>query len=99
MMQDATPPVILFRDDDPGFLMWIRANPAGFILNRYRATNTKNYLVLHRARCRLFHASRSSPYALTGARYVKVCALTADPLAAHATQAGGSTRRCRVCNP
>lgn len=63
--------VEIFRDDDAGYLAWLAAHPAGFVLNVNRSPRP-NYLVLHRATCRTISGrpTRGGPW--TG-RYIKVC--------------------------
>jgi hypothetical protein len=43
--------VLLFRDDDDGYLKWISDHRDGFVLNASRVP-TASYLILHRASCR-----------------------------------------------
>ena len=88
----------VFRNDDRGYLAWLRSNPQGFVLNRQKG-KTDRVLVLHRARCRQLALPTDSPYAYTGAHFIKVCATSEAPLAEHAQQQGGPLKRCRVCNP
>jgi hypothetical protein len=40
-----------FKDDDDGYLAWLRAHPDGFVLYTYRNPRP-NYLRLHTASCR-----------------------------------------------
>ncbi len=63
--------VVVFRDDDAGYLSWLAAHPDGFVLNIARALSV--------ADARLHHAScRTLPRAVDGALthgYVKVCSI------------------------
>ena len=88
----------VFRNDDRGFIAWVARHPQGFILNRYRSNGASSQ-VLHRAHCTLFRTSHDSPYAFTGARFIKICADNVEPLEAHAKRIGGVLTRCRICNP
>jgi hypothetical protein len=92
-------PAIIFRNDDAGYVAWLAAHPSGLVLN-CRKGKTGHYPVVHRARCRQLRLPQSSPYALTGAHFIKVCADTFAPLQAHAEQQhGGTLHHCRICNP
>jgi hypothetical protein len=42
--------IVIFRDDDRGYLAWVAANPRGFVMNIHRSLNPSDARV-HRARC------------------------------------------------
>jgi hypothetical protein len=86
--------VVVFRDDDAGYLSWLAAHPDGFVLNIARA--------LSAADARLHHAScRTLPRAAAGAlthSYVKVCSTSRPDLDMWITRnARGPVRTCGTC--
>jgi hypothetical protein len=90
--------VEIFRDDDAGYLGWLIAHPAGFVLNMARSPGP-NYLILHRATCRTISGrpTRGGPW--TGA-YIKVCSDDSLQIAAWTGKhVAAAPTRCRVCVP
>ena len=43
--------VVVFIDDDPGYLAWVAANPDGFVLNSSLTSPRTLSHVVHRATC------------------------------------------------
>ena len=85
-----------FRDDDGGYLAWLAAHPAGFVLNVARSPRP-NYLILHRATCRTISGrpTRGGPW--TGP-YIKVCSDDELQIAAWTGKTvGAAPTRCGVC--
>jgi hypothetical protein len=90
--------VEIFRDDEVGYLGWLSAHPAGFVLNVARSPRP-NYLILHRATCRTISGrpTRGGPW--TGP-YIKVCSDDSLQIAAWTGQhVAAAPTRCRVCVP
>jgi hypothetical protein len=88
--------VQMFRDDDEGYLAWLAAHPAGFVLNVERSPRS-NYLILHRATCRTISGrpTRGGPW--TGP-YIKVCSHDELQIAAWTGKTvGAAPTRCGVC--
>lgn len=88
--------VEIFRDDDHGYLAWLAAHPAGFVLNVNRSPRP-DYLILHRASCRTISGrpTRGGPW--TGP-YIKVCSHDELQIAAWTGRTvGAAPRRCGVC--
>jgi hypothetical protein len=86
----------IFRDDDDGYLAWLAAHPAGFVLNVERSPRP-NYLILHRATCRTItgRPARGGPW--TGP-YIKVCSHDELHVAAWTGKTvGAAPTRCGVC--
>jgi hypothetical protein len=89
--------VEIFRDDDDGYLAWLAAHRAGFVLNVNRSPRP-DYLVLHRASCRTISGrpTRGGPW--TG-QYIKVCSDDELQIAAWAGRTvAAAPRRCGVCS-
>ena len=87
--------VVVFRDDDAGYLQWLKAHPSGFVLNAARRPRP-DYLVLHRANCRTIAAQPARGRIWTGP-YIKVCG---DDDALHRwaeMTVGALPRRCPLC--
>jgi Family of unknown function (DUF6308) len=90
--------VEIFRDDDDGYLSWLSAHPAGFVLNVGRSPRP-NYVILHRATCRTISGrpTRGGPW--TGP-YIKVCSDDSLQIAAWTGKhVAAAPTRCRVCVP
>lgn len=93
-----------FDNDEPGYLDWIRSNPAGYVLNLNRPP-TQNYLVLHRASCRHIrvHLPGRGAAQFTGGKYAKLCAPDVEAIVAWvAEQVPGPlsfTGLCKQCRP
>jgi hypothetical protein len=88
--------VEIFRDNDEGYLAWVAAHPAGFVLNVARSPRP-NYLILHRATCRAItgRPTRGGPW--TGPS-IKVCSPDELKIAAWTGQTvGAAPTRCGVC--
>lgn len=88
--------VEIFRDDDEGYLAWLAAHPAGFVLNVARSPRP-NYLILHRANCRTIggRPTRGGPW--TGP-YIKACSHDELQIAAWSGKTvGAAPTRCGVC--
>jgi hypothetical protein len=86
----------IFRDDDSGYLSWLAAHSAGFVLNVARSPRP-GYLVLHRATCRTItgRPTRGGPW--TGL-YIKVCSDDDLQLAAWTgREVAAAPTRCGVC--
>lgn len=83
-----------FRDDDNGYLAWLSANPASYVLNAERSLNPRN-LVLHRATCRTINGTPTRGARWT-ADYVKVCG-GRQTLEGCARDLGGEARPCGPC--
>ncbi len=89
--------VVVFKDDDPGYLAWLRAHPAGFVVNCGRQP-APSYLKLHRADCS-FISGRPTRGAKWTDQYLKACATSVKALREWATVAtGGELSDCRQCH-
>ncbi len=62
-----------FKDDDAGYLAWVRGHPAGFVVNVDDPLQTPRYPMVHSAS----HKAVSSPARdnYTTGRYIKVCSI------------------------
>ncbi len=88
----------LFKDDDDGYILWVRSDRDGFVVNAERALNPKN-LVLHRADCRTITGTPTAGDTWTG-DYVKVCAEAKWELQRWAREElGARPRPCHHCDP
>lgn len=85
----------LFDNGDEPYLKWIRENPRGFVINRFRSRNTY-YRMLHTARCRhiTILPSRANKGGFTERQYVKECGTKEELLKKHP-----KASPCRVCDP
>ena len=67
--------MIVFRDDDEGFLTWISSHPAGFVMNTRRRPDP-DYMILHAADCPTLGAHcgmNDNPGGFTERAYIKAC--------------------------
>jgi hypothetical protein len=67
-----------FRDDDDGYLRWLRGHYRGFVLNTYR-TPSADYLILHDATCQTISGVPARGDAWTK-DYIKICAMKTEAL-------------------
>jgi hypothetical protein len=90
--------LVTFTDNDAGYLAWLEANPAGFVVNTPRSP-IASYLMLHRAKCRTIgpQPARGSKWT---ADYVKMCSMNIAVLHDWARrEVGGELRPCQRCRP
>lgn len=96
MLPIPTIELAIFRDDEEGYLAWLAAHQAGFVLNMARNPRS-DYLILHRSTCRTItgQPTRGGPW--TGP-YVKGCSDDELVIAAWCgRELGAAPRRCGVC--
>jgi hypothetical protein len=87
-----------FRDDESGYLDWIRTHPDGYVLNCGRHPTPRS-LVLHKASCP-FISGTPPPGNRWTIHYGKVCAGTITDIEQWAsTTVGALPSRCRICSP
>ncbi len=85
-------------EDEPRYLQWLAAHPAGFVVNAARPTATPRYLKLHSASCWTIGANASGGGRLTGRQYQKVCSTSRNELEDWASKAvGGELSPCGAC--
>ena len=99
MGDDVPMSVHQFRDDDAGYLQWLRDHPDGFVLNIQHSHHASDAKV-HRADCHTISGENPAGGAWTGPSYIKVCAdrLTAvEQWAAAVTEVSIPT--CGTCRP
>jgi len=87
-----------FRDDDEGYLQWVKTNQNGFVVNTTRQPDP-NYLIFHRATC---HTITGTP--THGSKwtedYIKICSLDRMELETCLTLLlSGKLQICSHCNP
>jgi hypothetical protein len=88
--------VLVFRDDEAGYLAWIARHRQGFVLNANRSP-TPRYLILHRASCWTI-TGRPSRGAVWTSAYLKVCADDEAAIERWAQETVGTPpRRCSHC--
>ena len=87
-----------FRDDDPGYLAWMAANPGGYVLNIQRSLNPGDAR-LHRAGCRTINGRPARGAAWTGP-YIKICSASVQELQVWARMhLSRDIPRCGTCTP
>lgn len=92
-----TDDVVVFQDDDEGYLAWSRAHPDGFVVNALRGSLGDP--VLHRADCWSI-ATRTGERGRWTHDYVKLCAEETGPLVMWGYQTHGTgVRECQQCGP
>lgn len=94
----STASVVVFRNDEAGYVRWVREHPGGYVVNT-TPRFSRNYLKLHRASC--IHVSRLQPgYSQwTTGQYIKVCSDSRRALDDWSrSQAGGALQAgCYCC--
>ncbi len=90
--------LIVFTDDDAGYLKWVKDHPVGYVLNTTRPI-LPDFLILHLASCRAVSGKPGVGDFWT-AQSIKVCAETKEDLEVWAQkEAGGRVNLCNLCNP
>jgi hypothetical protein len=88
--------VVEFRDNDAGYLEWLRSHSNGYVLNHERKPSPR-YLKLHRANCWSIGGTPSRGRRWTHA-YVKQCAVTVEELRNWAREVvGANVAPCPHC--
>lgn len=97
--------ILEFRNDDKGYLEWVKNNPHGFVVNS-RERFDPTYVVLHRASCPSVTKYRGmdvSPGGFTERGYVKICAASYQDLSAYLGEITMSrnpfSKFCQRCSP
>src|SRR5262249_45621210 len=91
-------PAVLFRDDDAGYLRWLRAHPAGFALTGTHSVSP-SYLMLPRAGCRTI-TGRPTAGTVWTRDYIKVCADRRCDLEQWIlSRLGVHPTLCQICRP
>ncbi|CAG0994642.1 Ribonuclease 3 [Methanosarcinales archaeon] len=87
-----------FKDDDKGYLNWIKNHSVGYVVNCNRQPNP-NYLILHRADCNTICGIPAKGKFWTK-DYIKICSLNPNELENWAQkQYEGELQRCPICKP
>jgi len=90
--------VLVFEDDDAGYLDWISSHPGGFVVNANRPP-TAGYVVLHRATCRTVSGDPTNGRAWT-ADYLKACSENGASIGRWVREATGEVPSpCGICDP
>ncbi len=94
---------MLFKEDDSGYLRWLKGSPSGFVINLRRVPNVR-YAVLHRASCNLIGHVRRPEGAYTERGYIKLCASSAEEAKLDlrrllSVDRAEFSKCCEVCNP
>jgi hypothetical protein len=90
--------VLLFVDDDSGYLRWVHSHPNGFVINTPRQPSA-SYLKLHRASCHTINGSWM-PVGTSHwtEQYSKVCSLDRNELLAWSMKEFGQMpSACKIC--
>lgn len=83
-----------FKDDDRGFLAWLRINPDGYFINSERNPRP-NYLILHRPGCSHFTGNPALRWTRS---YIKFCSANRAELEEWAIgTVGGEATLCPTC--
>jgi len=84
-----------FEEDDAGYLAWLAAHPAGFVVNAYRPPAAA-YLPLHRTTCRTIKGIPASGRHWTHTT-IKVCGDRGELEAWARQEVGGEVQACLLC--
>ncbi len=89
--------VIIFKDDDRGYLNWLSLHQHGYVLNSYRNPSAR-YLIMHRPSCFSISGTPANGKLWTD-KYLKVCSDSKEALSEWAkTKVGGDSWPCSLCN-
>ena len=90
--------VQLYDNDEPGYLAWVTANPAGFVATLDRALSFPQYPMVHKATHGLISSANIGGF--TTGDYVKLCAADLPALERYCQEKyGRPLTRCRACMP
>jgi hypothetical protein len=88
--------VVVFKNDDPGYLQWVADNQGGFIVNIDYAHAVPTYPMVHRATHRVVWTDARENY--TTEQYYKVCSNDLSALQAWSRdEAGKELTECQMC--
>ena len=96
------PAVVEFRDDEDGYIGWVRGNRGGWVINAGRNFAPSDGLRLHRAICDTIRA-RGTTY--TSGDFVKACSADRAALVAWARRVewvrgtAEPSTGCSACSP
>jgi len=91
--------VEVFKDDDSGYLTWLRHNYLGYVVNAERSLVPSGYYLLHEASCQTISGQPSGGKNWTSA-YIKVCSTSIPELRRWVREnARTSLQRCGTCAP
>lgn len=89
--------MVIIKNDDDIYLVWIERNPTGFVVNAHTIP-TRSYLMLHRAACSDIRSEARTNWTTT--QYIKVCSQhKSDLVRWAATEVGGELQPCQRCRP
>lgn len=87
-----------FKDDDKGYLNWIKNHSVGYVVNCNRKPNP-SYLILHRADCNTICGIPAKGKFWTK-DYIKICSLNPNELENWSQkQFEGKLQHCPLCKP
>ncbi len=90
--------VYTFKDDEAGYLDWVRRFKHGYVLNADR-TPRAEYLILHRSTCGTITGKPARGEAWTK-DFIKICSMSKSDLRDWAMQTtGGVPQPCGTCAP
>src|SRR5690242_80541 len=91
--------MILFLDEERGYLSWVTHHRQGFVLDSPRKATGK-HVTVHRATCELIKRSESKRTHWTTGSRMKGCSLDLNELQMWAqTQTGSMAALCSICTP
>lgn len=90
----------VFKKQESDYFSWVGSHPNGLVLNT-RANLSPDYMVLHRASCKLVtgYLGKAKAGGFTERAYRKVCAPTIGPILTWVADSGGKLSRCSHCDP
>jgi hypothetical protein len=89
--------MVEFKDNDKGYLSWIKQNPKGYVVNSHRKPK-KSFLRLHFANCWTISTPARNNWTTT--EYIKTCSISLVKLEKWAKEKiGGGMMNCKICRP
>lgn len=94
---------IVFKDDEQGYMLWIKKNPEGYVLTTFRQISP-DHMSLHRSNCKKvnqYNSNMTKGAAFTRRKYIKICSNSKSDLLDWIKLNKGShfTKLCSVCAP
>ena len=90
--------MIIFDNDEEGYLRWICDNPKGFVINASKGGgNDLSYAKLHKADCYFISTDKITNYTTT--TYYKVCSRDKQELVNWGHTHSSKFDECKICKP
>ena len=88
--------MIIFENDDSGYLQWVNANPDGFVINAPKHPGSFPDM-LHKASCQHISTPQRTNYTTTD--FKKICSMSKEALTDWGHNNSENFQQCKHCSP